>query len=110
MLSTPLSARICPGHLRRAAVASIALRTLDAPGFGAGNPASTESNEHGFLRRINLFEGGVGGYARYRIPGIAITDRGTVPGIANHNRSLTLAHFNLEWLTGGRDRLPRFNR
>lgn len=31
-----------------------------------------------FLHRTNLFESGVDGYARYRIPGIAITSRGTV--------------------------------
>lgn len=31
-----------------------------------------------FLRQINLFESGIGGYARYRIPGIAITAKGTI--------------------------------
>lgn len=31
-----------------------------------------------FLEQTNLFESGVDGYARYRIPGIAITARGTI--------------------------------
>ena len=61
-------------HFLGIAVVCVSFVSADS---AAAEKSATRSREP-FLRKIDLFESGVGGYARYRIPGIAITDRGTV--------------------------------
>ena len=67
-----------------------------------------------FLKKTNLFEAGKAGYATYRIPGIVVTTRGTLLAYCFYERAsvdtshyrpryLTVARFNLEWLTDGKD-------
>lgn len=50
---------------------------LTAPPWAAA-VAEVHTAKEPFLEQTTLFESGVGGYSRYRIPGIAITAKGTI--------------------------------
>ena len=76
----------------------------------------TAASERPVMNKTDLFEAGTGGYATYRIPGIVVTsscyymrsddDGRTSTKAVDINRpaQLTVARFNLEWLTNDADR------